>query len=56
MDLKISDCRIFQSYNDSGVIVMTTAYRFWIKSDVNKRSAPRKLADVPGITCSYCSM
>lgn len=48
MDLKISDCRIFQSFHDSGVIVMTTAYRFWIRSDVSRKTSPRKLAAIPG--------
>lgn len=48
MDLKITDCKIFNSYNDSGIIVLTTAYRFWIKSDVTKNTSPRRLADIPG--------
>ena len=52
-DLKISDSRIFQSFHDSGIIVMTTAYRFWIRSDVNKRASPRKLAAIPG-QCFVC--
>ncbi|XP_067937076.1 vacuolar protein sorting-associated protein 16 homolog [Watersipora subatra] len=48
-DLKIADCRIFPSFYDTGIIVMTTAYRFWIRSDVNKGTAARKLADIPGM-------
>ena len=32
---------------------MTTAYRFWIRSDVNKRASPRKLAAIPG-QCFIC--
>ena len=53
-DLKISDSRIFQSFHDSGIIVMTTAYRFWIRSDVNKRASPRKLAAIPGQCLFIC--
>lgn len=48
MDLKIADCKIFPSFHDSGIIIMTTAYRFWIKSDVTSKTAARKLADIPG--------
>ena len=53
MDLKITDCRIFNSYNDSGIIVMTTAYRFWIKGDGTINNSPRRLADVPGNYICY---
>ena len=44
------DCKVFNSFNGTGVAVITSTYRFYVITNVHADDPrPRRLAEIPGL-------
>ena len=46
-DTKVIECKIFQSYNGTGIAILTSTYRIFVINNVDDPRV-RKMAEVPG--------
>ncbi|XP_074657658.1 vacuolar protein sorting-associated protein 16 homolog [Tubulanus polymorphus] len=48
MDMKVIDCKFFNSYNGTGLAVITANYRIFVVNNIDDPRI-RKMADIPGL-------